>query len=121
MILRACSSLKQQKPNKLWDGMQLASLAVSVETTSRWTRCLKKHTAKVVKTCAKRWKAVATVNVVVIPDRVAGATACVNRGKKTMTMTTVNVAEFVVRALIPGTDIGKIWTGWILMSAFRKE
>lgn len=103
--------------------MQLASLAVSVGTTSRWTRCLKKHIAKVVKTCAKRWKEAVMVNVAVIPDRVAEVTACVNRGKKTMTTTmiTANVAVSAEQVRIPGTDAGRLWTGWILMSAFRKE
>ena len=103
--------------------MHLASLGVSVETTSRWTKCLKKYIVKSVNNCAKRWKEAVTVNVAVIPDRVAEVTACVNRGKKTMTTTmiTANVAVFVERVRIPGTDAGRLWTGWILMSAFRKE
>lgn len=72
---------------------------------------------------AKRWKEAVTVNVAVIPDRVAEVTACVNRGKKTMTTTmiTANVAVSAERVRIPGTDAGRLWTGWILMSAFRKE
>ena len=52
-----------------------------------------------------------------------GGYACVNRGKKTMTTTmiTANVAVSAERVRIPGTDAGRLWTGWILMSAFRKE